>query len=356
VAREGTFGASSARDGVRHVQATFFAVTNAGYFPAATAMLNSLRVTGHEHEVVFGDCGLSPDQQVRLEPHSRIFEIPAAEARDPTLLKSFPHAMNVDGVLVFIDSDMIVTDDLGPVLALAAEGKICAFADPELDRRFPEWEELFGLKGPLREERFISAGFLAWSHSHWPGLLGRWREVCERIPAGATLAHGATNVNPFAQGDQDALNAVLMSEVPTGAVEILPDDERPVWRTTQVRVVDERTLQCRLNGNVPKLVHADGSRKPWQNRMWWRVRKDAYVRLFRRLLFADDVTVTIAPSEVPIWLRPTTLGRSCLQLLNAINAATSFVFRRRVTKFIAKHVKAARRGLRARRDLQASHA
>jgi hypothetical protein len=341
---------------VGRAQATFFAVTNAGYFPAATAMLNSLRLTGHRHDVVFGDCGLRPDQRVRLEPHSRIVEIPAAEARDPTLLKSFPHAMDLDGVLVFIDSDMIVTDDLGPVLALAAEGKICAFADPELDRRFKEWEKLFELKRPLRDQQFISAGFLAWSHSHWPALLGRWREACERIPAGATLAHGATNVNPFAQGDQDALNAVLMSEVPPDAVALLPDDERPVWRTTQVRVLDERTLQCRLNGQVPKLVHADGSRKPWQPRMWWRVRKDAYVRLFRRLLFANDVEVKLEPSEVPLWLRATTLGRTCLQVLTTINALTSFVFRRRLTKYIAKHVKAARRGLRDRRRLQTSHA
>jgi hypothetical protein len=39
-----------------------------------------------------------------------------------------------------------------------------------------------------------------------------------------------------------------------------------------------------------------------------------------------------------------------------MNAVTSFVFRRRVTKYIAKHVKAARRELKARRSLQATHA
>jgi hypothetical protein len=338
------------------IDATFFAVTNDGYFPAAAAMLNSLRITGHSHDVVFGDCGLRVDQRTRLEPHSKIVEIPAGEARDPTLLKSFPHVLDVHGVLVFIDSDMIVTDDLEPVLELAAEGKICAFADPELDRRFAEWEELFELSYPLREQEFISAGFVAWSHSHWPNLLGRWRALCERIPAGATLGHGATNRNPLAQGDQDALNALLMSEVPREAVAILPDAERPVWLTTRVRIVDEHTLACRFGADVPKLIHADGSRKPWQTRMWWRVRNDAYVRLFRRLLFSDDALVSVDPSEVPIWLRPSLLGTACLQLLNAINAVTSFVFRRRVTRYIAKHVKAARRGLRARRGLQASHA
>jgi hypothetical protein len=338
------------------VDATFFAVTNDGYFPAAAAMLNSLRITGHDHEIVFGDCGLRADQRARLEPHSMIVEIPAAETRDPTLLKSFPHVLDVHGVLVFIDSDMIVTDDLGPVLELAAEGRICAFGDPELDRRFPEWVDLFDLSAPLREQRFISAGFLAWSHAHWPGLLARWRELCERIPPGATLAHGATNRDPFAQGDQDALNALLMSEVPLEAVAILPDAERPVWLTTQVRIVNERALACRFGEAVPKLIHADGSRKPWQTRMWWRVRNDAYVRFFRRLVFADDAIVSVEPPEVPIWLRPTRLGTACLHLLNLMNAVTSFVFRRRVTKYIAKHVKAARRELKARRSLQATHA
>jgi hypothetical protein len=357
VGSEAAFALSNLRAGNRpQIEAHFFAVANDGYFPAAAAMLNSLRLTGHDHEVVFGDCGLQDDQRARLEAHSRIVEIPAGERRDPTLLKSFPHAFDVDGVLVFIDSDMIVTDDLTPVLELAADGKICAFADPELDRRFEEWGELFGLSHELRPQEFISAGFVAWSHSHWPNLLGRWRELCEQIPPGATLGHGATNLNPLAQGDQDALNALLMSEIPRDAVVMLPDDERPVWRTTQVRVVDARTLACRLDGHATKLVHADGSRKPWQTRMWWRVRNDAYVRLFRRLIFADDAVVSVEPAEVPIWLRPTTLGTSCLQALNAVNAVTSFVFRRRATRYIAKHVKAARRELRARRELQTSNA
>ena len=337
------------------VVASFYAVVDEGYFPAAAAMLNSLRLTGHHQTVVFGDCGLRPDQRARLEGHAEIVEIPAG-ARDPLLLKSFPQALDVQDVLVIIDSDMIVTDDLEPVLRLAAEGKICAFRDPEADRRFAEWEQLFRLNGHVRPQSYMSSGFVAWSHAVWPDLLRRWRELCESIPAGTTLAHGATNLNPLAQGDQDALNALLMTEVPPYAVAFLPDVERPVWRTTQVRVIDPVTLTCRFNGNPTKLVHADGSRKPWQTRMWWRVRNDAYVRLFRRLVFAEDALVTVDRSEVPIWLRPTISGTSCLHLLNALNAATSFVFRRRTTRYVAKHLKAARRELRRTRGPRTSHA
>jgi hypothetical protein len=338
------------------VHASFFAVATDRYFPGAAGMLNSLRITGHDHEVVFGARGLRPDQRVRLERHSRIVEISPGEARDPVLLKSFPHALDISGVLAFIDSDMIVTGDLTPALELAAEGKICAFADPEVDRHFPEWEALFALNDHPRVQEYITTNFVAWSQSHWPNLLGRWRELCERIPPGVTLGHGAPNTNPLAQGDQDALNALLMSEVPREALAILPDEERPAWRITQVRVVDERTLTCRFDGHVPKLLHADGSRKPWQTRAWWRVRNDAYVRLLRRVLFADDAPVSVDESEVPIWLRPTRRGRSCLRSLNTINAVTSFVFRGRVTRYLAKHVKVARRNLRARRRLVASRA
>jgi hypothetical protein len=43
-------------------------------------------------------------------------------------------AFDVQDVLVIIDSDMIVTDDLGPVLALVAEGKISGPCRPRAPR------------------------------------------------------------------------------------------------------------------------------------------------------------------------------------------------------------------------------
>lgn len=328
--------------------AAFFAVTNARYFPATVTLLNSLRITGHQQEVVFGDCGLTDDQRARLAPHGRLVDIPAGPGRDPLLLKSFPQAVGFDGVVAIIDSDMIVTDSLHEVLELSAGGKICAFVDPEPDRWFAEWEEHFGLPRAPRRQEYISTGFVSWSTRHWPQLLDRWREACERIPQGTTLAHGATNAEALAQGDQDALNAVLMAEVPREALWPLPGPERPVWQNTRVRILDRKTLSCRYDGHTPKLLHADGSRKPWQTRMWWRVRNDAYVRLFRRLLHADDTAVQAHPAEVPLWLRPGPAGAACLRVLDLVNAATSFVFRRRTTRYVARHAKGFRRRLRAR--------
>ena len=329
-------------------RAVFYAVTNAGYFPATVALLNSLRLTGHQHEVVFGDCGLTADQRARLAPHGRLVDIPDGPDRDPLLLKSFAYSLDVEGVVATIDSDMIVTGDLSDTLALSARGSVCAWIDPEDYRCFPEWEQLFGLAEPPRRQDYISTGFVCWSAERWPRLLGRWRELCERIPVGATLAQGATNADAFAQGDQDALNALLMTEVPPEALLPLRADERPVWRNTEVEVHDATTLTCSIDGHPPKLLHADGSRKPWQARTWWRVRNDAYVRLFRRLLFSEDVVVRALPSEVPLWLRPGLLGTTCLRILDSINSVTSFVFRRRTTRYVARHAKVFRRRLRAR--------
>lgn len=44
--------------------------------------------------------------------------------------------------------------------------------------------------------------------------------------------------------------------------------------------------------------------KPWEDRAWLRVRRDAYVRLMPRLLFADDVPIRLSAADLPVWLRP----------------------------------------------------
>ena len=328
--------------------AAFFAVTNSRYFPGSVALLNSLRLTGHDHELVFGDCGLTHHQRALLASESHLVHIDDDGARDPVLLKTFPAGLGFEGLVVIIDSDMIVTDSLNEVLTLAARGMICAFVDPEADRRFPEWETLFGLAQPPREQEYVSSHFATWSTVHWPQLLGRWRELCERVPPEATLAHGAANNEALSQGDQDALNAVLMTEVPREALHLLADEERPVWRNTRVRVLEESTLTCEFDGHRTKLLHADGSRKPWQSRVWWRIRHDAYVRLLRRLLFANDVAVSVSRRDVPIWLRPGVVGTACLSSLDHINGMTSFLFRRRTARYLAMHGRGLRRRLDAR--------
>lgn len=305
----------------------FYAVCNARYFPSLVALLNSLRLTGHPYELVVGDCGLTPDQRERLLPYCTIFPIPADRARDPVLFKPFPHLMAPTGIVVIIDSDMIVTGSLEESIALAERGRICAYPDPSVDRHFLEWQELFNLPGSPRMQPYLTASYIAFSAAHWPDLLGQWWAACERIPANRTLAQGAGYGEPLSNGDQDALNAVLMSEVPGDATAVLPKDERPVWQNEWVRVIDEDRLVCSYLGTPTKLLHADGIQKPWELSAWWRIQKDAYVVLMRRLIQGDDLILTLDGGEVPIWLRNGMSGRVALSSLNAIHHLCTAVIR-----------------------------
>lgn len=316
--------------------ATFYAVCSERYFPSVVALLNSLRLTGHRHELAIGDCGLTQEQRERLAPHCTIFEIPGDRTRDPVLLKPFAHLMAPTGVLVIIDSDMIVTGSLDGIINEAAEGRICAYPDPSVDRFFPEWERLFDLSRPPRTQPYVSTGFVAFSALHWPDLLGQWYAACEQVPRHRTLAQGAAYEQPIALGDQDALNAVLMSEVPDTALMVLPKDERPVWMNEWVELIDEKRLMCTYQGTPTKLLHADGIQKPWEISAWWRIQKDAYIVLMRRLIQGNDLTLSLDPSEVPIWLRRGWFGGIALNALNATHRVATAIVRHTPARAVKK--------------------
>ena len=301
---------------------TFFTLADERFFPGVVCLLNSLRLSGNDVELVILDIGLSANQRERLAPHARLVE-PSAEVREaPLLMKPFPHTLDPQGTVVVIDSDMMVTRPLDPVLELAERGKVCMFADIEdqRDRFIPEWREAFGLAAPLRRRRYMNAGFIAHSRRHWPDLLRRYWELCSRIPRDRTLVSGADYDQPFWGGDQDAINALLMSEVDSDAVVELPQAEGPSPELMHdVRVLDERTLRCELNGHLPYLLHYWGGPKPWQPRAWMRVTRDAYVRLLPRVLLAPDAPVRMRRDELPLWLRPGPAGRVTLALLSTLN-------------------------------------
>ncbi|NJQ96832.1 MAG: hypothetical protein HC784_02240 [Hydrococcus sp. CSU_1_8] len=91
---------------------TFTPFSDARYFPGVVALLNSLRLTGHQHRLVILDCGLTPNQRESLQTHCTLFEMPKVLASNPTLFKPFPNLLNPTGTVVIIDSDMIVTRSL----------------------------------------------------------------------------------------------------------------------------------------------------------------------------------------------------------------------------------------------------
>ena len=319
------------------MRVTFYALSDSTYFPAVVALVNSLRLMGHTEEVVIGDSGLTPAQQEQLAHRCTIFPIPGEVGTVPTFragkttpfcplpkakLKPFAYLLRPNGIVAIIDSDMIVTASLQESINLAREGKICGFVDPERDRHFAEWRYLFGLSQPLRQQPYITSSYVVFSTTHWPALLERWWRACEAIPSDRTMWQHAPNSDPIAQGDQDALNAVLMTEIPQGALHFLTDEERPIGKGSRVRVVNSRVLSCTYEGHPVKLLHADGRHKPWIASSFLHVANEPYVRLLRRLLVDPDLPLSVPAEQLPIWLRRGPGAVAALWCLSLFNAAT----------------------------------
>lgn len=264
------------------------------------------------------DTGLTAGQRARLAPHARIVEGIPETRSNPVLHKPFPHALGVDGPMVVIDSDIIVTGSLHDLVEAAErDGRICAFADLDHERWFPEWAELFPLEGPLVRRRYMNAGLVVLSSHRWPRLLERWWELSRRIPDAATGAHGVAYETPLHDAEQDAFNALLMSEVPEQAMLEIPREEwASLYELPQVEVSDAATLSCTYLGRPLRVLHALGSPKPWQRPAWRTLRDGGYVRLLSRTLLWDDVPLRLKPSEVPIWLRDGVAPRLALRGLH----------------------------------------
>ena len=299
-----------------HLDVTFFTISDSLYFIGTVALLNSLRLTLHRGTFVVLDAGLSPAQRARLEAHATVVDLPVELTANPTVLKAYASLFDQHGVSVIIDSDMIVARSLGDVIERARAGKISVVADPLPDRWFEEWSMGFGLRKPLRRQKYVNAGLVALSTEHWPDFLQRWWELCERIPTKAAMMRGSAN-NPFWAADQDALNALLMSEMPRSAVEVLPPEyEVHPGQMMHASVVDASTLRCTYHGNRLSILHYSMQPKAWQRSGWVRVRRDAYVRLFPRVVCGDDVLIQLMEDEVPLWLRPNAIGLLTLMVLD----------------------------------------
>jgi hypothetical protein len=310
-------------------EVTFFTISDRGYFLGTVALLNSLRLSGNEGPLMVLDLGLTASQRDRLGQHARIVTMPGEHSR-PWMLKAYPRFFDPQGVVVIIDSDMIVTHSLRYVVDKVLAGKICVFPDhfSQWNRSFTEWETDLQLKRPLRRQTYVNAGFIALSTKRWPDFLPRFEEVLERIPA-ESLHSGAEMTDPFWGADQDALNALLMSEVRPDEVEILAAEHEvhpdALQRTT---IIDLGTLECRVDGIRPAILHYGMQPKAWDRIGWLRIRRDAYVRLFSRVVCGEDVSLRVPSQQLPMWLRPSIGGKITLASLDAAHSMISTVRRR----------------------------
>jgi hypothetical protein len=276
--------------------------------------VNSLRLTGNSSPILVFDAGLTSDQrdalatvaEVRRLSISGAYVLPAF--RKPQLLSG------LEGPLVFLDSDMIVTASLEPAATAAVAGLICVLPDgpPRLQcRRFADaWTRTLGLQHPLRTQPYINSGFIALDASRWTALVDRWAELCAHVgESRSQLPHSipmeVADAHPFAYLDQDVLNAVLMSEVDESAVCVLD------WRSAGVpepedgtRVIDRVSLRCESDGRPTMLLHHLVHPKPWFPEARGCLAYEPYDELLVRLLSGPDLTIVPPVDAVPAWLRP----------------------------------------------------
>ncbi len=164
-------------------EVTFYAVSDNRFFVGMVGLINSLRLMGYEQRVVVLDCGLTEHQRNVLGAECELMALPDSQTLNPQLLKPFANLMHPRGTVVILDSDLVVTSQLDLMLQAARSGSVCVCADPDSERWFAEWEQLFELPRPPRRQTYVSSGFLAFSVEHWPNLLSRWWESCQLIEA-----------------------------------------------------------------------------------------------------------------------------------------------------------------------------
>jgi hypothetical protein len=314
---ERTDSRSSRGDQADVASVRLFTLADARHFPGVVALVNSLRLHGHREPVTVLDLGFEPEQRAVLEGECDIVSPPEHSPRHPWLLE--PHACMAREaeIVVYVDADIVLTGRLDGVLRAARAGKVLLFADIMVDRQFDEWQEIFELRGPLRRQTYANAGFMAFSTLHFPQLLARWAECCERLVGQATYLDTKSFDSPTALSSQDALNAILMSEIAAAHIDIQPAETAAQGQIelTHTRVVDVTRLRCERNGRAVALLHAWGALKPWDPAARASLRRSAYLTCLRRLLVGSDVAVRAPLEALPSWLQAGARGRWSLWYL-----------------------------------------
>ena len=103
-------------------------------------------------------------------------------------------------------------------------------------------------------------GSVAFSVDHWPRLLEDWWAACLCVPADRMFT---VEDQPFRYGDQDALNALLMSEVDAESIAVLPRWGVSIPHERQPTVIDQNTLACMRDGGRVSILHHYGRPKVW---------------------------------------------------------------------------------------------
>ena len=296
-----------------------------GFFLGTVALVNSLRLVGHREPITVLDLGFTPTQRDSLAHEVDFVTVPGQADLPAYLLKAYPVKLGHQGPMVVIDSDIIVTRHLDPVLAPMSDGHVVVFPDDLVDRRRPEWRDVFELGCAPRHQAYANSGFVGFSTYDFPHLLARWWDA--NLAVASLSGEVARRVARFP--DQDALNALLMTTIDRDEIAFLPRKLAPMGpgQLAATSVVDVGALRCEFEGQEPVLLHATKSPKPWSPGAPLRLPRTAFESCLRRLLAGRELAVRPPAADVPFWLRATPAGIAARQTLHALGLPVRWAHR-----------------------------
>jgi hypothetical protein len=276
-------------------ETAFYCIADDDYFLGAVALVNSLRLLGHDEPVRMLDVGLRDDQRALLKREVIIMDGP--RGAPPWLLKTLAPDQRPARVMILLDADLVAVRSLRPLIDRAASGRLVLFRNP-IDRFVPEWGELLDL-GRAQRRPYVSSAAIVAGTPLGDEVLALLADRQKAVDFGRTYWRGGELEYAFRFGDQDVLNAILAAKVEPGLVDVLDSRLAPTPPFAGLRVVDEGALRCAYaDGEAPYLVHHHVT-KPWLEPTYHGV----YSRLLRRLLIGNDLALVVAEEDLPLRLR-----------------------------------------------------
>jgi hypothetical protein len=278
-------------------------VSDDRFFLGAVALLNSLRLVGHDEPVFVVDAGLTKEQLRLLSGHATIISPP--ETDKAVFLTPVGPLERPAGVAALLDADIIVVRPLTELIAAARGGRLVGFVnnEPNHDRFFDDWGPALGL-GPMHRRPYLTAGELFLPQALGERLLPLWAEGQRKISFESTRYGRARLTDPFYFADMDVLNAIVSAHVDADELLIMENRLVPHPPFPDARLIDARRLVCRYgDGTEPFLLHHILG-KPWLT----ATRTSLYSLLLPRLLLWPDVALRLEPEQLPLRLREGTLA------------------------------------------------
>jgi hypothetical protein len=280
------------------LDSAFFTVSDSRFFLGAVALVNSIRLVGHDEPIFLVDAGLTAKQREVLS--GEVTLIAAPEGVPPMLMKMVGPLKHPAAVAILLDADSIVLRRLTELIDAARGGRLVAFSDnePHQERFFPEWAPALGL-GPIRRRPYLASGHLVVPDSLNPRLLRPWEEGQTKIDLRRTMLGKGKLSDPFYFPDMDVFNAMVAAHLEPDEVVVLQHRLAPFPPFEGLRLIDRHRLVCSYSDGVrPFLLHHILA-KPWLK----ATRTNIYSLLLPRLLLGPDVALRVEARQVPLRLR-----------------------------------------------------